>query len=154
MYYWCFHKRVLLNYISVIRGFFKHELWTKPDLIKRQNLIVCCISIIWLSSKRATILNDSNLLFVALFIHDLILNLHLDSVFFGWQPGKQVLPDSEKAIVDILEHDRMEALEDRQELVNKLYDLHEEVRQTEELRDKVRPSKRARCVPQLSLEAS
>ncbi|XP_023685756.1 caspase recruitment domain-containing protein 11 [Paramormyrops kingsleyae] len=52
------------------------------------------------------------------------------------QPGKQVLPDSEKAIVDILEHDRMEALEDRQELVNKLYNLHEEVRQTEELRDK------------------
>ncbi|XP_018588256.1 caspase recruitment domain-containing protein 11 isoform X2 [Scleropages formosus] len=52
------------------------------------------------------------------------------------QPGKQGLPDSEKAIVDILEHDRMEALEDRQDLVNKLYNLREEVRQTEELRDK------------------
>ncbi|KAJ8246103.1 hypothetical protein GJAV_G00263680 [Gymnothorax javanicus] len=52
------------------------------------------------------------------------------------QPGKQVLPDSEKAILDILEHDRQEALEDRQELVNRLYNLHEEVRQAEELRDK------------------
>ncbi|XP_064178601.1 caspase recruitment domain-containing protein 11-like isoform X1 [Anguilla rostrata] len=52
------------------------------------------------------------------------------------QPGKQVLPDSEKAILDILEHDRQEALEDRQELVNRLYNLHEDVRQAEELRDK------------------
>lgn len=49
-----------------------------------------------------------------------------------------MLPDSEKAILDILEHDRQEALEDRQELVNRLYNLHEEVRQAEELRDKVR----------------
>lgn len=30
-----------------------------------------------------------------------------------------------------------EALEDRQELVNKIYNLQEEVRQAEELRDKV-----------------
>ncbi|KAJ8372852.1 hypothetical protein AAFF_G00276250 [Aldrovandia affinis] len=52
------------------------------------------------------------------------------------QPGKQVLPESEKAILDILEHDRQEALEDRQELVNRLYNLHEELRQAEELRDK------------------
>ncbi|XP_039630870.1 caspase recruitment domain-containing protein 11 [Polypterus senegalus] len=52
------------------------------------------------------------------------------------QPGKQILPESEKAILDILEHDRQEALEDRQELVNRLYNLHEEVRQAEELRDK------------------
>uniref|UniRef100_A0A452SGP6 Caspase recruitment domain family member 11 n=1 Tax=Ursus americanus TaxID=9643 RepID=A0A452SGP6_URSAM len=46
------------------------------------------------------------------------------------------LPDSDKAILDILEHDRKEALEDRQELVNKIYNLQEEVRQAEELRDK------------------
>lgn len=39
--------------------------------------------------------------------------------------------------MDILEHDRKEALEDRQELVNKIYNLQEEVRQAEELRDKV-----------------
>uniref|UniRef100_A0A8C5CEV3 CARD domain-containing protein n=1 Tax=Gadus morhua TaxID=8049 RepID=A0A8C5CEV3_GADMO len=47
------------------------------------------------------------------------------------------LPASDKAIMDILEHDRQEALEDRQDLVNRLYSLHEEVRQAEELRDKV-----------------
>ncbi|XP_064415068.1 caspase recruitment domain-containing protein 11 isoform X2 [Latimeria chalumnae] len=52
------------------------------------------------------------------------------------QAGKRSLPDSEKAILDILEHDRKEALEDRQELVNKIFNLHEEVRQAEELRDK------------------
>uniref|UniRef100_UPI0037E8A83C caspase recruitment domain-containing protein 11 n=1 Tax=Semicossyphus pulcher TaxID=241346 RepID=UPI0037E8A83C len=50
------------------------------------------------------------------------------------QPGP--LPASDKAILDILEHDRQEALEDRQDLVNRLYYLHEEVRQAEELRDK------------------
>ncbi|XP_023388524.1 caspase recruitment domain-containing protein 11 [Pteropus vampyrus] len=50
--------------------------------------------------------------------------------------GKRSLPDSDKAILDILEHDRREALEDRQELVNKIYNLQEEVRQAEELRDK------------------
>ncbi|XP_056309926.1 caspase recruitment domain-containing protein 11 isoform X2 [Danio aesculapii] len=50
------------------------------------------------------------------------------------QPGP--LPDSDKAILDILEHDRQEALEDRQELVDRLCNLHEEVRQAEELRDK------------------
>nr|XP_019962169.1 PREDICTED: caspase recruitment domain-containing protein 11 [Paralichthys olivaceus] len=48
------------------------------------------------------------------------------------QPG----PASDKTILDILEHDRQEALEDRQDLVNRLYNLHEEVRQAEELRDK------------------
>ncbi|XP_039734844.1 caspase recruitment domain-containing protein 11 isoform X2 [Pteropus medius] len=52
------------------------------------------------------------------------------------QAGKRSLPDSDKAILDILEHDRREALEDRQELVNKIYNLQEEVRQAEELRDK------------------
>ncbi|XP_061080247.1 caspase recruitment domain-containing protein 11 isoform X2 [Conger conger] len=52
------------------------------------------------------------------------------------QPGNQVLPDTEKAILDILEHDRQEALEDRQELVNRVYNLHDEVRQAEDLRDK------------------
>lgn len=35
-----------------------------------------------------------------------------------------------------MEHDRLEALEDRQDLVNRLYNLQEEVRQAEELRDK------------------
>eukprot|EP00064_Thunnus_orientalis_P005899 superscaffoldBa00000595_g5913 len=50
------------------------------------------------------------------------------------QPGP--LPESDKAILDILEHDRQEALEDRQDLINRLYNLHEEIRQAEELRDK------------------
>ncbi|XP_048465693.1 caspase recruitment domain-containing protein 11 [Rhincodon typus] len=52
------------------------------------------------------------------------------------QAGKRSLPDSEKAILDILEHDRQEALEDRQDLVNKIFNLQEENRQAEELRDK------------------
>lgn len=39
-----------------------------------------------------------------------------------------------------MEHDRQEALEDRQHLVNRLYNLHEDIRQAEELRDKVSPS--------------
>ncbi|XP_030645608.1 caspase recruitment domain-containing protein 11 [Chanos chanos] len=52
------------------------------------------------------------------------------------QPGPIPGPLPHKAILDILEHDRQEALEDRQELVNRLYNLHEEVRQAEELRDK------------------
>uniref|UniRef100_A0A4W3JEQ3 Caspase recruitment domain family member 11 n=1 Tax=Callorhinchus milii TaxID=7868 RepID=A0A4W3JEQ3_CALMI len=52
------------------------------------------------------------------------------------QAGKRSLPDSEKAILDILEHDRQEALEDRQELVSKIFNLQEENRQAEELRDK------------------
>uniref|UniRef100_A0A3Q3VTY9 Uncharacterized protein n=1 Tax=Mola mola TaxID=94237 RepID=A0A3Q3VTY9_MOLML len=50
------------------------------------------------------------------------------------QPGP--LPASDKAILDILEHDRQEALEDRQHLVTRLYNIQEEVRQAEELRDK------------------
>lgn len=61
----------------------------------------------------------------------------LTSVPNAIQAGKRSLPDSDKAILDILEHDRKEALEDRQELVNKIYNLQEEVRQAEELRDKV-----------------
>lgn len=56
------------------------------------------------------------------------------------QPGP--LTDSDKALRDILEHDRQEALEDRQDLVNRLYNLHEELRQAEELRDKVIPAAR------------
>ncbi|XP_007525123.2 caspase recruitment domain-containing protein 11 [Erinaceus europaeus] len=52
------------------------------------------------------------------------------------QAGKRSLPDPDKAILDILEHDRKEALEDRQELVDKIFHLQEEVRQAEELRDK------------------
>ncbi|XP_072299870.1 caspase recruitment domain-containing protein 11 [Eucyclogobius newberryi] len=47
-----------------------------------------------------------------------------------------IVPTSDKTILDILEHDRLEALEDRQDLVNRLYNLQEEVRQAEELRDK------------------
>lgn len=58
-------------------------------------------------------------------------------LFAVTQPGP--LPESDKAILDILEHDRQEALEDRQHLVNRLYNLHEDVRQAEELRDKVAP---------------
>ncbi|XP_077396274.1 caspase recruitment domain-containing protein 11 isoform X2 [Festucalex cinctus] len=50
------------------------------------------------------------------------------------KPGP--LSASDKDILDILEHDRQEAIEDRQDLVNRLYNLHEEVRQAEELRDK------------------
>ncbi|XP_066496633.1 caspase recruitment domain-containing protein 11 [Tiliqua scincoides] len=50
--------------------------------------------------------------------------------------GKPGLPDSDKAILDILEHDRKEALEDRQELVNKIFNLQEEIRHVEDLRDK------------------
>nr|XP_012614842.1 caspase recruitment domain-containing protein 11 isoform X3 [Microcebus murinus] len=60
-------------------------------------------------------------------------NQELQSII---QAGKRSLPDSDKAILDILEHDRKEALEDRQELVNKIYNLQAEVRQAEELRDK------------------
>ncbi|XP_061455453.1 caspase recruitment domain-containing protein 11 [Rhineura floridana] len=52
------------------------------------------------------------------------------------QAGKPSLPDSDKAILDILEHDRREALEDRQELVNKIFNLQEEIRHAEDLRDK------------------
>ncbi|KAM4632383.1 caspase recruitment domain-containing protein 11 isoform 2-T2 [Discoglossus pictus] len=52
------------------------------------------------------------------------------------QAGNTSLPDSDKAIVDILEHDRKEALEDRHELVNRIFNLQEEIRQVEDLRDK------------------
>ncbi|KAA0705471.1 Caspase recruitment domain-containing protein 11 CARD-containing MAGUK protein 1 [Triplophysa tibetana] len=63
-----------------------------------------------------------------------VLKIKLQELQSIIQPGR--LPDSDKAILDILEHDRQEALDDRQELVNRLYNLHEEVRQAEELRDK------------------
>uniref|UniRef100_A0A4W4DM05 CARD domain-containing protein n=1 Tax=Electrophorus electricus TaxID=8005 RepID=A0A4W4DM05_ELEEL len=63
-----------------------------------------------------------------------VLKIHLQELQSIIQPGP--LTDSDKALRDILEHDRQEALEDRQELVNRLYNLHEEVRQAEELRDK------------------
>ncbi|KAL4624414.1 caspase recruitment domain-containing protein 11-like [Arapaima gigas] len=52
------------------------------------------------------------------------------------QPGKKELLDSDRAIVDILEHDRQEALDDRQELFTRMYNLHMELQQTEILRDK------------------
>ncbi|XP_066530339.1 caspase recruitment domain-containing protein 11 isoform X2 [Hoplias malabaricus] len=63
-----------------------------------------------------------------------VLKIKLQELQSVIQPGP--LTDSDKALRDILEHDRQEALEDRQELVNRLYNLHEEVRQAEELRDK------------------
>jgi len=60
------------------------------------------------------------------------------------QAGKRSLPDSDKAILDILEHDRKEALEDRHELVNKIFNLQEEIRHVEDLRDKVRNGRMGR----------
>ncbi|XP_041672890.1 caspase recruitment domain-containing protein 11 [Cheilinus undulatus] len=63
-----------------------------------------------------------------------ILKIKLQELQSIIQPGP--LPESDKAILDILEHDRQEALDDRQDLVNRLYNLHEEVRQAEEFRDK------------------
>ncbi|TUB19707.1 Caspase recruitment domain-containing protein 11 [Bagarius yarrelli] len=63
-----------------------------------------------------------------------ILKLKLQELQSLIQPGP--LTDSDKALRDILEHDRQEALEDRQELVKNLNKLHEELRQAEELRDK------------------
>ncbi|CAL8266998.1 unnamed protein product, partial [Gadus morhua 'NCC'] len=63
-----------------------------------------------------------------------VLKIKLQELQSSILPGP--LPASDKAIMDILEHDRQEALEDRQDLVNRLYSLHEEVRQAEELRDK------------------
>ncbi|CAB1428757.1 unnamed protein product [Pleuronectes platessa] len=61
-----------------------------------------------------------------------ILKIKIQDLQSIRQPG----PESDKTLLDILEHDRQEALEDRQDLVNRLYNLHEEVRQAEELRDK------------------
>ncbi|KAL0992493.1 hypothetical protein UPYG_G00094010 [Umbra pygmaea] len=63
-----------------------------------------------------------------------VLKIKLQELQSIIQPGP--LPASDKAILDILEHDRQEALDDRQDLVNRLYNLHEEMRQAEELRDK------------------
>ncbi|KAJ3601439.1 hypothetical protein NHX12_032407 [Muraenolepis orangiensis] len=63
-----------------------------------------------------------------------VLKIKLQDLQSSMEPSP--LPTSEVAILDILEHDRQEALEDRQDLVNRLYSLHEEVRQAEELRDK------------------
>ncbi|KAM3598610.1 uncharacterized protein V6R79_020384 [Siganus canaliculatus] len=63
-----------------------------------------------------------------------MLKLKLQELQSIIQPGP--LTESDKAILDILEHDRQEAIEDRQDLVNRLYSLLEEVRQAEELRDK------------------
>ncbi|XP_029996903.1 caspase recruitment domain-containing protein 11 isoform X1 [Sphaeramia orbicularis] len=63
-----------------------------------------------------------------------MLKLKLQELQSIIQPS--LLPTTDKTIFDILEHDRLEALEDRQDLVNRLYNLQEEVRQAEELRDK------------------
>ncbi|XP_060753355.1 caspase recruitment domain-containing protein 11 isoform X1 [Tachysurus vachellii] len=63
-----------------------------------------------------------------------VLKIKLQELQSLIKPGP--LTDSDKALRDILEHDRQEALEDRQDLVNRLYNLHEELRQAEELRDK------------------
>ncbi|KAM9843995.1 caspase recruitment domain-containing protein 11 [Aulostomus maculatus] len=63
-----------------------------------------------------------------------MLKIKLQELQSVKQPGLR--PASDKTLLDILEHDRQEALEDRQDLVSRLYNLHEEVRQAEELRDK------------------
>ncbi|XP_078454709.1 caspase recruitment domain-containing protein 11-like isoform X2 [Lampetra planeri] len=52
------------------------------------------------------------------------------------QSRSQGSPDSDQAMLDILETDRREALEERHDLVNKIFSLREEMRQAEELRDK------------------
>ncbi|GCB64547.1 hypothetical protein scyTo_0009828 [Scyliorhinus torazame] len=46
------------------------------------------------------------------------------------------IPTTEKALLDIMDHDRREALEDRQELVEKFHNSAMELQQAEELRDK------------------
>ncbi|XP_048377570.2 caspase recruitment domain-containing protein 11-like isoform X2 [Stegostoma tigrinum] len=46
------------------------------------------------------------------------------------------LPSTEKALLDIMDQDRKEALEDRQELVQRFHDTAMELQQAEELRDK------------------
>uniref|UniRef100_A0A3P8VB21 Caspase recruitment domain family member 11 n=1 Tax=Cynoglossus semilaevis TaxID=244447 RepID=A0A3P8VB21_CYNSE len=63
-----------------------------------------------------------------------MLKIKLQELQSSTQPGP--LPESDKAILEILAQDRQEALDDRQTLVNRLYNLQEEVRQAEELRDK------------------
>lgn len=78
-------------------------------------------------------------IFVSFFPYNILFSfpgLSLKNVFC--QADKRSLPDSDKAILDILEHDRKEALEDRHELVNKIFNLQEEIRHVEDLRDKVR----------------
>uniref|UniRef100_A0A8C9TNF3 Caspase recruitment domain family member 11 n=1 Tax=Scleropages formosus TaxID=113540 RepID=A0A8C9TNF3_SCLFO len=65
-----------------------------------------------------------------------VLKMKIEELESLIQPGKKELLDSERAIVDILEHDRQEALDDRQELFTRLYNLHMELRQAEVLRDK------------------
>lgn len=75
-----------------------------------------------------------------MFLEDLLLTSYDSNCFFFVQDGGHSLPDSDKAIVDILEHDRKEALEDRHELVNRIFNLQEEIRQAEDLRDKVKGS--------------
>ncbi|RMC17646.1 hypothetical protein DUI87_05310 [Hirundo rustica rustica] len=70
------------------------------------------------------------------------------------QADKRGLPDSDKAILDILEHDRKEALEDRHELVNKIFNLQEEIRHVEDLRDKVRNGKYLEEKEDLELKCS
>nr|XP_014352923.1 PREDICTED: caspase recruitment domain-containing protein 11 [Latimeria chalumnae] len=51
------------------------------------------------------------------------------------QVGKMGLPENERVYLDILDHDRKEALEDRQELCEKIHSLQKETQQAEELRD-------------------
>ncbi|XP_043923349.1 caspase recruitment domain-containing protein 10 isoform X2 [Protopterus annectens] len=45
------------------------------------------------------------------------------------------LPQAERILLDILDHDRKEALEDRTDLCNKIQDLQRELQQAEKLRD-------------------
>ncbi|XP_032868934.1 caspase recruitment domain-containing protein 11-like [Amblyraja radiata] len=50
--------------------------------------------------------------------------------------SKTNLPCMDKTLLDIMDHDRQEALEDRQTLVDKFHHLNLELQQAEELRDK------------------
>ncbi|XP_067830672.1 caspase recruitment domain-containing protein 11-like isoform X2 [Heptranchias perlo] len=50
--------------------------------------------------------------------------------------AKNSLPTTEKVLLDMMDHDRKEALEDRQELVEKIHNTNMELQQVEELRDK------------------
>ncbi|XP_078286602.1 caspase recruitment domain-containing protein 11-like [Rhinoraja longicauda] len=50
--------------------------------------------------------------------------------------SKTNLPSTDKTLLDIMDHDRREALEDRQALVERFHHLNLELQQAEEIRDK------------------
>ncbi|XP_051898917.1 caspase recruitment domain-containing protein 11-like isoform X2 [Pristis pectinata] len=55
--------------------------------------------------------------------------------------SKNNLPSMDKAFLDIMDHDRREALEERQALVEKFHNISLELQQAEELRDKFQREK-------------